>query len=307
MTEGTADHVFVVGLSRSGTTLVRHILNSHSQLAIAPESHYLGHQFPGAGVRAVLRRRFPDRTTPDAASALVNFLYDGGLERATRWRTPSRLWLWVKRRLPADDLRNRFALSDRSERALFSAILAAYAEVKGKPIAGEKTPAHLYHVDTLLSWFPNGRVLHMMRDPRAIFVSDLRRRRRSPGALPYQVLARVPGALDLLLLVQVTVSWRRAAGRARANQARYPDRFRVIRFEDLVADPERTVRAMAGFVGVDYEASMLDQQVVSAGARSGDAGFDRGAAQRWRERIQPWANAWFRATLGSDLRRLGYR
>ena len=61
MTVSSADHVFVVGLSRSGTTLVRHILNSHSKLAIAPESHYLGHQFPGAGVRAVLRQKFPER------------------------------------------------------------------------------------------------------------------------------------------------------------------------------------------------------------------------------------------------------
>ncbi len=80
MTVSSADHVFVVGLSRSGTTLVRHILNSHSKLAIAPESHYLGHQFPGAGVRAVLRRNFPDVTSDAAASTLVEFLYNGGLE-----------------------------------------------------------------------------------------------------------------------------------------------------------------------------------------------------------------------------------
>src|SRR4029079_15481034 len=116
-------------LSRSGTTLVRHILNSHSQLAIAPESHYLGHQFPGAGGRAVLRRNFPDVTSDQAASTLVEFLYNGGLEGATRWRTPSRLWQWVQRRVPVEDLRERFLGSDRSERALFSVILAAYAEL----------------------------------------------------------------------------------------------------------------------------------------------------------------------------------
>jgi len=306
MTGATADHIFIVGVSRSGTTLVRHVLNSHSQLAIAPESHYLGHQFPGAGVEAVLRQRFPNRATPAEASALVDFLYDGGLERATRWRSPSRLWQWVKRRLPADELRERFLASDRSERALFSAILAAYAGRKGKPISGEKTPAHLYHVDTLLSWFPNGRVVHMMRDPRAIFVSDLRRRRRSPGAVPYQALARIPGALDVLLLGQVTLAWSRAARCARANQRRYPDRFHVVRFEDLVADPEATIRQLAQFVGVDYEAMMLDQEVVSQGARSGDPGFDRDAADRWRTAIPHWADTWFRTALGTDLRRMGY-
>ena len=307
MTVSRADHVFVVGLSRSGTTLVRHILNSHSQLAIAPESHYLGHQFPGAGVRAVLRRNFPDVTSDQAASTLVEFLYNGGLEGATRWRTPSRLWQWVQRRVPVDDLRERFLVSDRSERALFSVILAAYAEFKGKPIAGEKTPAHLYHVDTLLAWFPGGRVVQMVRDPRAIFMSELRRRRRSPGAIPYRILAFVPAALDLLLLVQTTTAWRRAVRLAHRNEGRYPDRFRVLRFEDLLADPEHEVRGLARFLGVDYEDSMLDQQVVSMGTRSGDAGFDRGAAERWRSGIPRWADSWFGSTLKTDLKRLGYR
>ncbi len=77
--------IFVVGVSRSGTTLMRRILDSHSQVAIATETHYLGHLLAREGARCYFRRLGPlsdDRTI----GALVAFLHDGGFQRASRNR-----------------------------------------------------------------------------------------------------------------------------------------------------------------------------------------------------------------------------
>ncbi|HXG40688.1 MAG TPA: sulfotransferase, partial [Candidatus Limnocylindrales bacterium] len=201
-----ASHIFVVGVSRSGTTLMRHILDRRPDVAIAPENHYLGHLLPWEGVRHKLRR-FGDLADDRNVERLVDYLYSGGLARASRLRGASRLWRWLTRHVPRDELLAALLASDRSERAIFATVLGAYAARKGARVGGEKTPAHVRYVPTLLEWFPDGRVVHLVRDPRAVFVSELRRRRKNPNSLVYRALAAIPPALALFVLVETTLAW----------------------------------------------------------------------------------------------------
>lgn len=302
----SVDYVFIVGLSRSGTTLMRHILDRHPEIAICPENHFMGHLAPCEGVRYKLRR-FGDLTRDENVHRAVAFLYAGGLERASRWRSQSALWTWLARRVPRDEFTDRLLRSDRSERAVFSAVMDAYADRQGKRIKGEKTPAHLRYVPTLLKWYPSGRVVHIMRDPRAIFSSEVRRRRSSPGGVPYRLLARVRPLLVAFVLLETTVTWAESARRWRRYRREFPDRYRMVRFERLVRDPEREIEAICRFLGVGFHRHMLEQEVVSMGAHLGQQGIDTGAADRWRSSLPSLANRWFWALLGKDLTALGYR
>ena len=51
---------------------------------------------------------------------------------------------------------------------------------------------------------------------------------------------------------------------------------------------------------------MLEQKVTSKGARVGSAGFDAGAVDRWREHLDPGAQAAIELLLGRRLAELGY-
>lgn len=296
--------IFVVGASRSGTSLMRHLLERSPRIALARENHFLGHLRAGEGARYYFRRA-GDLASDDTIGAIVEMIYSGEYGRQSRMREVSTFWKWLVENVPRNDMERRLLATERNERGLFVAFLRAYADGRGRPIIGEKTPAHIAYVDTLLEWFPQGRVVHMLRDPRAVYVSDLRRRR---GKLrkPYSWFARVPGLLPLMILVQTAWVWRNAVRRRRAYLKRFPDRYRVVRFEDLVRAPDATLRELYAFLGVEMPQDATDVSVVSSGFRRGEHGLDAGAADRWREHIGAPSRRLLELVLRRPMREVGY-
>jgi hypothetical protein len=303
--EGEPEAIFIVGVSRSGTTLMRRILDKHSRIGIATENHYLGHLLAWEGARHYFRR-VGDLHDDAAVGDLVELIYSGELQRRSRLRELSPYWRWLTDKVPREDIEAYLLASDRSERGIFEAFLRIYADRRGKAVIGEKTPAHLAYVETLLEWFPDGRVVHCMRDPRGIYVSELRRRREHAVAFPYRQLALVPPLLERFVLLQVVWAWAGALNRHRALRRRYPERYGMVRFEDLVAEPTETLAELCTFLGVTPEQRMLEQKVTSKGARVGSVGFDSGASDRWREHIGAGAKSAIEKLLGRRLVEMGY-
>jgi hypothetical protein len=301
---GEPDAIFVVGASRSGTTLMRTILERSPRIAIARENHFVGHLREREGARYYFRR-VGDLKDDSAVHQLVELIYTGEFQRRSRWREVSPFWRWLAGNVSAADMDARLLASDRTERGIWAAFLRVYADKQGRPIMGEKTPAHLAYVDTILEWFPDGRVIHMIRDPRGVFVSDLRRRR---GKLrkPYSWLARVPGLLSFAILVQTTWVWRGAARRDPGYAGRHPQRYRLVRFEDVVRTPDETLGGLFEFLGVEAPADPTNVMVMARGFKWGEEGLDADAADRWRSQIGGFSNAWLRFWLRGYMRRLGY-
>jgi omega-hydroxy-beta-dihydromenaquinone-9 sulfotransferase len=303
---GEPEAIFIVGVSRSGTTLMRRILDKHSRIGIATENHYLGHLIAWEGARHYFRR-VGDLREDDNMRALVELIYADGFQRRSRLREVSPYWRWLVGKVPRADIEARLLACDRTERAVFEVFLRIYADRRGKAIMGEKTPAHLAYVGTLLEWFPDARVIHCMRDPRAVYVSEMRRRSEHAVTLPYRWLVHLPLLMSSFVLLQVTWAWAAAVGRHRELERRYPGRYRMVRFEELVAAPEATLERLCAFLGVDLELRMLEQKVTSRGARVGEVGFDAAAADRWREKITHPACRALGWLLGRRIEEMGYR
>jgi len=146
------DHppVFIVGSPRSGTSLLRNILNRHPALAVCGETHFHHYVYKR-------RKAFGDLRNPQNRQHLVAEF----------------LALWRIQRLGMDlqALSGRLSRDATSYRAFFRSVLEHYAESQGKKRWGEKTPQHVLFTETLCEWYPGAVILHVVRDPRDVVAS----------------------------------------------------------------------------------------------------------------------------------------
>src|SRR5687767_9497654 len=140
--------IFIVGVARSGTTMMRYLLEASDRIAIARENHFMGHVFGRRGARHFFSKA-GDLADDNAIRKIVDMVYSGEYERQAGWRRPSPYWYWLKDEFPREELERRLLAAERTERGMFEVFLRAYADVNAKPVMGEKTPTHLNYVDTL--------------------------------------------------------------------------------------------------------------------------------------------------------------
>ena len=205
---------FVVGVPRSGTTLLRLMLDAHPQLTIPPETYFLPQ---------LLRACKAGDATPERVLEVIS--------ATKRWDDfqlePSSLL----RRLPSD----RPVKGREAARAFY----AAYAESVGKPRWGDKTPVYLKSMLTIQKALPEARFIHIIRDGRDVALSVLG-------------LLFGPDSVD-----EAARRWRRKVLRARDRAARVRH-YREVRYEDLVADPEPTLRSVCEYIELPWDPAMLD-------------------------------------------------
>lgn len=144
--------VFIVGVPRSGTTLIRNRLNSHTKISIAPEIHFFNHWW----------KRYKDFDLSESSD------FNQFWEVFTNSERFKYLDIDAK-----DVLNDLNAQSNRSFKTLFQSVLKVYAQKSNKNVYGEKTPANFLYVDKIFSWYPNAKVIWVIRDPRAVSSSYL--------------------------------------------------------------------------------------------------------------------------------------
>jgi hypothetical protein len=145
--------IFIVGCPRSGTTLLRNMLNRHPAIAICFETHFLD---------LVYRRRraFGDLSRPENRKLLLR-----------EYLASERI---VKMELDLPALRETLLREGTSYEAFLGSLLRFYAQAHGKRRCGDKTPQHALFTETLCQWFPGASILHTVRDPRDVVASLMR-------------------------------------------------------------------------------------------------------------------------------------
>jgi hypothetical protein len=248
------------------------MLDAHSELAIPTESYFIPQ----------LHDRHGDRPDVDA------FLSDlGRLARVREWGVAPED---VRARLPAEP-----TFADA-----IAAVYASYAGAEGKTRFGDKTPAYMQQLDLLERVFPGAQYVHLIRDGRDAALSFVAMRRR-----PRFNWARPRGMSAFACQWKLEVEAAQAFGRRLG-----PERYVELRYEELVAAPEASLRRVCEFLGLGFEPAMLDYHRQIDAGRLQDhprlAQAPTPGVRRWREEMSSADAEVFEAIAGELLAELGY-
>jgi hypothetical protein len=276
--------VFIVGCPRSGTTLLKRMVNAHSKIAMTPEeSHWIPRMYhkrkltPGGLVTPMLISRL---------LALPRFVTLG---------------------ISRDEL---LKLAGNGQPVSYSTFVTGifdlYGRRQGKELVGDKTPDHVRWLDTLHDLWPKARVVHLIRDGRDVCLSIAnwpKAQGKNPGTFPTW---KDDPVSTTALWWELNVRLGRQFGSSLRSELYYE-----LRYESVVSHPETECVALCSFLDLPYEEAMLrfheGKTKAEPGLSSKDAWLPVTAGLRdWKSQMPGDDIERFEAAAGERLDELGY-
>lgn len=211
--------VFIVGVPRSGTTLLKSMLNMHPEVMIAPETHFF----------------------------LEIWQHRGKHEGENNKERAKQVWQEYADTKFLDDIHNnqnilkkKIINSNFSYHRMYKILLTEYAQNNEAAICGDSTPAHLEYVDQLSQWFPQAQFVHIIRDPRAVSLS----------------IRNTPWGADRSH-TQNSFRWRKYVRKGNRLNEILTDNYHELQYETLVRKPRSTLQSLSNKIGIDFKPAML--------------------------------------------------
>lgn len=218
------DPIFIIGVHRSGTTLLRYMLSSSPRIYIPPESDFIPRFFLGRAQQAL--------SVEEVADLLATIFEE--YRFAKEWEGQ-----------PPEATAFLAAMDGHTPAAFLETLYRQYAAQYGATRWGDKTPIYASYVDLIHELFPRARFVHIIRDARDVTLSMLDKWEAKEFHVDVYFCAR---------------NWVRRIRAARAAGRRLEaGLYHEVHYETLVRDPESTVRAICDFLDEPFLPEMVSQ------------------------------------------------
>ncbi len=272
--------IFIVGAPRSGTTLLQYILRSHPQISLPTgESHFFIPLYRNADKYGDLSKRENIRAVLEAMYRQSADFLDTDLHGV---------------KFDIEKLADEFHSEKRfSMQFIIAGLFEKNAILEGKVRWGDKTPYYVFHIPKLLEWFPNGQIIHLIRDGRDVALSLFGRR------YDFSVYNTYFAAKY----------WQQYVDMGHACGACLPEStYLEIRYEDILRDQRAEMLKICHFLGEDFSESLLNFK------KAGQAGktplvqkdVQPANAEKWRRRMSKRQIRIFESAAGDTLSSFGY-
>lgn len=225
----------------------------------------------------VRRQAFGDLAIPENRQRLISRYIETSNVKA----------LGVDREL----LAQRLMRDGTNYQAFFTTLVRQGALERGKARFGEKMPHLALFSETLCDWYPRCALIHIVRDPRDVVASLKRMPFGSPEALAN------------------ALTWLEHVGAARRVEHR--DNYLLVKYEELVREPEAELRHIFAFIGERYAPSTLEAREPAREVTWW--WYERAQGSLQRDRVGIWQDQLDRSEVrliewiaGPTMKALGY-
>ena len=286
--------IFIVGNSRSGTTMLGRIFGMNTRVHTFGELHF-----------------FEQMIDSDTLDADPQWSDDKLLKLAERLITSSREGLFFdvpKGKYTTEVKAIITGLEHRGPVSLYKAILHAQTAEAGKTIPLEQTPRYLFTAAEILDAFPDSHIINIIRDPRDVMLSQKNRWKRgklSGSSIPPLWTVRSWANYHPFTTSKLWTSAVKMADRMTSHP-----RFHSISYEGLLSEPEPVLRGVCEAIGLPYEPEML--RVAHVGSSMGmdkpnQRGLDKSRIGSWKNgRLTSAEIAICEQVAGEQMRAQGY-
>ncbi len=294
--------LFLLGAHKSGTTLLKSLFDGHPDMFAIPFETELM-KWIGQWIYYPLKRQFPTaKSIPEMKEALVNYVkHTNTMDRDEMGGTGNM------------DLMGRFNLAlfqeflKKTHESLNGMIMDYFVSVFhslmgdisfDKQYIVEKTVGNSEYAMFLKQLFPDAKFIHLVRNPYANLVSLRRYSSRRLGHYP-----PIYPAIDGLEYTYYMLH---------KNEQLLGQDYYVLKYEDLVENPEGTMKKIAAFLRVDYTQSMTEPSTLGepwvGNSSTGEkfSGISTATLERWKNEILPLEIEWVNLRLPFILERFGY-
>jgi hypothetical protein len=279
--------LFVGACPRSGTTLLRSLLDNHPDLAMPAETNFVLPLW-------LDRKAYGDLRDPANRRRMAEWVMDTPKRGGTRIRGGG---------FSREEAIERVVAAPPTLGSVFAALFEMYADAKGKGRWGDKRPAYAAYISAIFRLFPDAQFINVVRDPRA--------------AVPSQIAVGLHKAKNERMATAAAIAtWEIAVRRSDAYVSRLrPDQLLDVRYEDLVRDPRTTLEQVCAFADLRTAGDAIDDMLNRPRRFKFKQGYHERVSQpistdgisKWRETVPPRRVALIEAATGQYFERFGYR
>lgn len=257
--------IFIIGVARTGSKVIRNIVNMNPLVNISLELHWKRPKFINKDASSIFHNYIQKCNKMNSYRELADAIFSNIVPESSFFEN-----IDIDTGVILKKLETRRITST----TLFDLLIEEDAKKNNKIIAGAKFPVNVYYVPWLIKNYPNAKFIHLIRNPYAIYVSMFK---KDIKLNKYKIVKLAKFKRLIYIIYQFKIAY------LIHKKYSYKKNYILSRFEDLITSPGEQINRLNEFLNIEFNTNMLNPPVVESSYHNQlNYGFDKKVLFRYK-------------------------